>query len=238
MGEESAERQRGRDRRAAHRAPDQGDIFLVGGACSPSGRTSSSCSPAAAGRWKGAPISVWARPEKGGGAITRLGRRLPGARSARACRGARHASPMPGSAPVLSDRSRRRAGTRRLPVAAGQFADDAQGGGRPVRSAFSAARPASLGPTREERDWLAGLMAAGAIDTVRATPNMLGACGRGDLPVDGGARRAGAVEEAFYRSVDETGFEPPATTAPEAIVVTCWGIVAGRGHGTGRCRLA
>ena len=84
--------------------------------------------------WHGAPISVWARPEKGGGAaLGSVGAFL--VLEAREHAEARGRAPYARLGTVLSGRSRREPG-RRLRVAAGQFADAAQRGGRPVRSAF------------------------------------------------------------------------------------------------------
>ena len=80
------------------------------------------------------------------------------------------------------------------------------------------------------------MKAAGAIDTVRATPNMLGACVEATFPSMVALAALALSRQAFYRSVDETGFEPAATTAPEAILVNAWGSLAGRRYGTGRCR--
>ena len=67
------------------------------------------------------------------------------------------------------------------------------------------------------------MKAAGAIDTVRATPNMLGASVEATFPSMVALAALALVEEGFYRSADETGFEPAATTAPEAILVNAWG---------------
>ena len=78
---------------------------------------------------------------------------------------------------------------------------------------------------------LAGLKAAGAIDTVRATPNMLGAAVEATFPSMVALAALALSRKAFYRPADETGFEPAATAAPEAIVVNAWGIWRGEGMG-------
>ena len=135
---------------------------------------------------------------------------------------------------VLSGRSRREPG-QAAAVAAGQFATlRKEAGGRSLGVLTGAT--GILGPTREERDWLAGLKAAGAIDTVRATPNMLGASVEATFPSMVALAALALSKKAFYRSADETGFEPAATTAPEAILVNAWGSWRGEGMGTGAAR--
>ena len=115
-------------------------------------------------------------------------------------------------------------------VAAGQFAtlrEEAGGRGIGVISGATGI----LRPTSEERDWLQGLKATGAIDTVRAMPNMLGACVEATFPSMVALAALALSKNAFYRSADDTGFEPPATTAPEAILVNAWGSWRGEGMG-------
>ena len=114
--------------------------------------------------------------------------------------------------------------------AAGQFAPLRREAGDRSLGVISGAT-GILQPTREERDWLQGLKATGAIDTVRAMPNMLGACVEATFPSMVALAALALSRKAFYRSADDTGFEPAATTAPEAILVNAWGSWRGEGMG-------
>ena len=83
--------------------------------------------------WHGDPISVWARPEKGGGAtLGSVGAFL--VLEAREHAEARGRTPYARLGTVLSGRSRREPG-QATAVAAGQFDDAPQGSGRAGRSA-------------------------------------------------------------------------------------------------------
>ena len=62
-------------------------------------------------------------------------------------------------------------------------------------------------------------------------PNMLGACVEATFPAMVALAALALSKQAFYRPVDETGFEPAATTAPEAILVNAWGSWRGEGMG-------
>jgi 3-oxoacyl-[acyl-carrier-protein] synthase II len=126
-------------------------------------------------------------------------------------------------------RSRREPG-QATAVAAAQFATLRKEAGDRALAVISGAN-GILRPTREERDWLAGLKATGAIDTVRAMPNMLGASVEATFPSMVALSALALSKQAFYGSADDTGFEPAATTAPEAILVNAWGSWRGEGMG-------
>ncbi|MBM3525275.1 MAG: beta-ketoacyl-ACP synthase [Alphaproteobacteria bacterium] len=209
-------------------AADQGDIFLVGGAVLAERKDVLLVLAGAGWGWHGAPVSVWARPEKGGGAVL-------GSVGAFLVLEAREHAEKRGKAPyarlgtVLSGRSRREPG-QAAAVAAGQFAAlRTEAGDRPL--AVLSGATGILHPTREERDWLGGLKAEGAVDAVRAMPNILGACVEATFPSTVAFAALALNRKAFYRSVDDTGFETPGTTAPEAVVVNAWGSWRGEGMG-------
>lgn len=209
-------------------AADQGDIFLVGGAVLAERKDVLLVLAGAGWAWHGDPISVWARPEKGGGATL-------GSVGAFLVLEAREHAEKRGKVPyarlgtVLSGRSRREPG-QATAVAAGQFSTLRKEAGDRGLAVLSGATGIK-GPTSEERDWLEGLKAAGAIDTVRATPNMLGACVEATFPSMVALAALSLSKQAFYRSADDTGFEPAATTGPEAILVNAWGSWRGEGMG-------
>jgi 3-oxoacyl-[acyl-carrier-protein] synthase II len=130
---------------------------------------------------------------------------------------------------VLSGRSRREPG-QSAAVAADQFAVlRKEAGGR--RIAVLSGANGLRQPTREERDWLAGLSAEGAIEAVRAVPNMLGNSVEAAFPSMVALAALSLSRGAFYRSADDTGFETPGTAAPEAVLVNSWGSWRGEGMG-------
>jgi 3-oxoacyl-[acyl-carrier-protein] synthase II len=130
---------------------------------------------------------------------------------------------------VLSGRSRRQPG-QATAVAAGQFATLRKEAGSRSLGVLSGANGIQA-PTREEREWLAGLKQSGAIDTVRAMPNMLGASVEATFPSMVALAALSLSKKAFYRSADDTGFEPASTEAPDAILVNAWGSWRGEGMG-------
>ncbi len=209
-------------------AADQGDVFLVGGAVLAERKDVLLVLAGAGWAWHGDPMSVWARPETGGGAtLGSVGAFL--VLEAREHAEARGRVPYARLGTVLSGRSRREPG-QAAAVAAGQFATlrkEAGGGSLGVLSGANGIQA----PTREERDWLAGLKAGGAIDTVRAMPNMLGACVEATFPSMVALAALALSKQAFYRSADDTGFEPSSTEAPDAILVNAWGSWRGEGMG-------
>jgi 3-oxoacyl-[acyl-carrier-protein] synthase II len=209
-------------------AADQGDIFLVGGAVLSERKDVLLVLAGSGWAWHGDPISVWGRPEKGGGAtMGSVGAFL--VLEAREHAEKRGKTPYARLGTVLSGRSRREPG-QATAVAAAQFATLRKEAGDRALAVISGAN-GILRPTREERDWLAGLKATGAIDTVRAMPNMLGACVEATFPSMVALSALALSKQAFYRSADDTGFEPTATTAPEAILVNAWGSWRGEGMG-------
>jgi 3-oxoacyl-[acyl-carrier-protein] synthase II len=206
----------------------QGDIFLVGGACSAERKDSVLNCALGGVLWAGEHVPVWERAAKGGGAML-------GSAGAFLVLEAREHAEKRGKTPyarlgtVLSGRSRREPG-QATAVAAAQFATLRKEAGDRALAVISGAN-GILRPTREERDWLAGLKAEGAIDTVRAMPNMLGACVEATFPAMVALSALALSRKAFYRSADDTGFEPAATTAPEAVVMNAWGSWRGEGMG-------
>ncbi len=128
----------------------QGDIFLVGGTVIAERKDSIMILAGGGWGWKGDPISVWARPEKGGGSIN-------GSVSAflvleaREHAEARGKTPYAELGPVLSDRSMRRPGEaaamragssrrsarRRIIIPSQSFPAPAESPGRRARSASS-----------------------------------------------------------------------------------------------------
>ena len=176
------------------------------------------------------PISVWARPEKGGGAI--LGsvgaflvleaREHAEARGKALCParlGALRPEP-PRTGP--GDRRCRRASSRR---SARRRAT--------ARSRVISGANGILRPTSEERDWLPGLKATGAIDTVRAMPNMLGACVEATFPSMVALAALSLSRKAFYRSIDDNRLRARGDYGAGGDPGQCMGVLAGRGHGTG-----
>jgi hypothetical protein len=119
-------------------------------------------------------------------------------------------------------------------IASGQFAALRKEAGSPRSPSLSGANGV-LQPTREERDWLAGLKAEGSIDTIRAVPNMLSEFRRAAFPSMVALARC-RCRGALYRRRRRRGFEPAGIAAPEAILVNSWGVLAGRRHGTGAAR--
>ncbi|MCB1501590.1 MAG: beta-ketoacyl-ACP synthase [Bauldia sp.] len=209
-------------------AADQGDVFLVGGAILAERKDVLLVLAGAGWGWHGDPVSVWARPEKGGGAtLGSVGAFL--VLEAREHAEKRGRTPYARLGTVLSGRSRREPG-QAVAVATGQFETLRREAGDRSLGVLSGAT-GILQPTREERDWLAGLKAEGAIDTVRAMPNMLGASVEASFPSMVALAALSLSKKAFYRSIDDTGFEPSATTVPDAIAVNVWGSWRGEGMG-------
>ena len=211
-------------------AADQGDIFLVGGAVLAERKDVLLVLAGAGWAWHGDPVSVWARPEKGGGAMMgSVGAFL--VLEAREHAEKRGKTPYARLGTVLSGRSRREPGQaaadRRRAVR-----DAPQGSRRPALAVISGANGV-LRPTREERDWLAGLKAAGAIDTVRGAAQHARRLRRGDVPVDGGARRAGAVAERVLPAGRRHRLRAGGDRGAGGDPGQCMGVVAGRRHGTG-----
>jgi 3-oxoacyl-[acyl-carrier-protein] synthase II len=205
----------------------QGDIFLVGGA-SVSGRKDMILQRAIGGTlWSGAPISVWARPEKGGGTIMgSLGAFL--VIESRDHAEARGRKPYARIGSVASDQSRRRPGDAAA-NAARQFDELTEGRSDPVAVLSGATGMADA--TREERDLLAALIAAGRVSTVRASANMTGSSIEATFPAQIALGALALSRKGFFKPIDETGFEKPETGTPRRIVATTWGIWRGEGMG-------
>jgi 3-oxoacyl-[acyl-carrier-protein] synthase II len=206
----------------------QGDIFLVGGA-SLAGRKDMILQRAIGGTlWQGKPISVWARPDKGGGTI--LGSLAAflviESREHAEARGRR---PYARIGTVLSDQSRRRPGEAAA-KAARQFEEIAAIAGDQPTAVLSGATGMAEA-TREEHDLLAALIGAGRVSTVRGIANMTGSGIEATFPGLVGLGALALSRNGFFKPSDETGFERPETGTPRRIVATTWGIWRGEGMG-------
>jgi 3-oxoacyl-[acyl-carrier-protein] synthase II len=203
----------------------QGDIFLVGGACIAERKDSILNTALGGVLWAGAHRPVWERIDKGGGAM--LG--SAGAflvLEAREHAEARGRKPYARLVEVRSDQSRRRPGDVTAKMTR-QFEEIAPKGSAPV-SVLSTATGV-LQPTREERDLIAGWIAEGRVEAVRATASMLGAATSAAFPAAAGLAALALSRRGFYRPFDATGLERPAATPPSRIVVTTVGIWRGEG---------
>lgn len=204
---------------------EQGDIFLVGGA-SIAERKDSILNGALGGvLWSGEHLPIWARLEKGGGAM--LG--SAGAflvLEAREHAEARGRKPYARLVAVRSDQSRRRPGDVTAKMTR-QFNEIAPAGSPPV-SVLSAATGLAQA-TAEERDLLARWLAEGRVDSVRATASMLGAASSAALPATAGLAALALARRGFYRPFDATGFEKPVAAPPTRILVTSMGLWRGEG---------
>jgi 3-oxoacyl-[acyl-carrier-protein] synthase II len=206
---------------------DQGDIFLAGGGWI-AGRKDVVLYSALGGKlWAGEPISVWGRPERGGGAIM----------GSIACflvlesrehAEARGRKPYARLASVLSDQSRRRPGEAAA-KATRRFEEIAPMLGKRPASVLSGATGVRE-PTREEQEFLAGLIAEGRIASVRGSANVIGSGVEATFPALTGLAALALSRRGFYRPADETGFEREAE-APDRVLVTSWGIWRGEGMG-------
>jgi 3-oxoacyl-[acyl-carrier-protein] synthase II len=206
----------------------QGDIFLVGGA-NVAERKDAIMNCALGGiLWTGESMSVWARQDKGGGAILgSIGAFL--VLEAREHAEARGRRPYAQLAEVRNDRSRRRPGEAAA-NAARQFDEilaDADGQPAAVLSGATGTGPA----TGEEQRLFAGLIDAGRVSTLRGIATMLGAGSGATFPAATGLAALALSRKGFYKPVDESGFEQPFAGAPERIIVTTWGFWRGEGMG-------
>jgi 3-oxoacyl-[acyl-carrier-protein] synthase II len=206
----------------------QGDIFLVGGA-NVSERKDAIMNCALGGiLWIGDPISVWARQDKGGGAILgSVGAFL--VLEAREHAEARGRQPYARLAEVRNDRSRRRPGEAAA-NAGRQFDEITAGHGEQPVAVLSGATGAKPG-TAEEQQFLAALIAAGRVSTLRAITTMLGAGSGATFPAAIGLAALAIARKGFYKPVDESGFEQPTAGPAERIAVTTWGFWRGEGMG-------
>jgi 3-oxoacyl-[acyl-carrier-protein] synthase II len=206
----------------------QGDIFLVGGA-SVAGRKDMMLQRAIGGTlWSGEPVSVWARPERGGGTVLgSLGAFL--VIESRDHAEARGRKPYARIGAVLSQQTRRQPGAATA-AAQRQFDEIAEaGGGRPPPVLSGATGMAQA--TAEEQGLLAALIDQGRVSTVRGSANILGSGIEATFPALMGLGALALSRRGFFRPVDETGFEQPQSETPERIVTTTWGIWRGEGMG-------
>ena len=208
----------------------QGDIFLVGGACSAE-RKDSVLNCALGGiLWAGEYQPVWERLEKGGGAM--LG--SAGAflvLEAREHAEARGRKPYAKLLDVQTDQSRRRPGDVAAKLSR-QFDAIAPKGSGTV-SVLSAATGIAQA-TQEEHDLLAALIASGRVDRVRGMASLLGTTTSATFPAVAGLAALSLARKRFYQPLDATGFEAPSTDAADRIAVT----IAGTWRGEGSALLA
>jgi 3-oxoacyl-[acyl-carrier-protein] synthase II len=206
----------------------QGDIFLVGSAVVAERKDSIMILAGGGWGWKGDPVPVWARPEKGGGSINgSVGAFL--VIEAREHAEARGRRPYARLGPVFSDRSMRRPGEAAA-NAARQFAAISKAAYHHPLAVLTGASGIAA-PTREERDFLTGLMEKGEVSTVRAASNMLGTAIDASFASGVALAALALSRKGFYKPTDDTGFEKPLATPPEAIAVMTWGVWRGEGMG-------
>jgi 3-oxoacyl-[acyl-carrier-protein] synthase II len=202
----------------------QGDIFLVGGACLAERKDSVMNCALGGTLWAGGYKPVWERLESGGGAM--LGSvgafLILEAREHAEARGAKRYARL---LSVQTDQSRRRPGDVAAKLA--RQLDMIAPAGSTV-SVLSAATGVAQA-TREERDLLAQLIAAGRVDTVRATGSLLGTATSATFPATAGLAALALSRGGFYRPVDSTGFETPKADAPTRIAITSAGMWRGEG---------
>jgi 3-oxoacyl-[acyl-carrier-protein] synthase II len=205
----------------------QGDIFLVGGA-SQADRKDTVLNCALGGiLWAGDPVSVWSRQEKGGGSIfgSAGGFIVLEAREHAEARGA---TPYARLADIRTDQTRRRPGD--VAAAASRQFDAMLPEGSPPAAVLSGATGVAM-QTQEERAVLDRLIAAGRVDTVRATSTLIGTVAGATFPAMAGLAALALKRGRFFPPADDSGFERPAARQPERIAVTTMGIWRGEGMG-------
>jgi 3-oxoacyl-[acyl-carrier-protein] synthase II len=74
-------------------------------------------------------------------------------------------------------------------------------------------------------------MARGEVSTVRAASNMLGTAIDASFASGVALAALALSRKGFYKPTDDTGFEKPLATPPEAIAVITWGVWRGEGMG-------
>jgi 3-oxoacyl-[acyl-carrier-protein] synthase II len=205
----------------------QGDIFLVGGA-SQADRKDTVLNCALGGiLWAGDPVSVWARQEQGGGSIFgSAGAFL--VLEAREHAEARGRKPYAKLTGIVTDQSRRRPGDVTAKATA-QFDAILPEGSGPA-AVLSGATGIAM-QTGEERALLERLIAAGRVDTVRATGSLIGSVAGATFPAMVGLAALALSRGGFFPPADESGFETPAKAQPERVAVTTIGVWRGEGMG-------
>jgi 3-oxoacyl-[acyl-carrier-protein] synthase II len=206
-------------------AAGQGDIFLVGGA-SLAGRKDITLGFSLGGMlWAGDHVPVWRRAAEGGGGI------FGSAGAFLVLEAPEHATargrePYGKLAAVRSDMTRRMDG------------DVAATLRRQFREAVSSA-PVNVisgatgvaGPTREERDVLAGLIAGGRVATVRALASVMGNTVSAVFPALVGLAALAIKRRGFYRPFESDEIETRAAAPSAPVAVTSVGMVRGEGLG-------
>ena len=168
----------------------QGDIFLVGGNLIAERKDILLILVGGGWAWKGPPISVWARPDKGGGAIVGsvAAFLVLEAREHAEARGKKPYARLGPSFPTGACAAR----ARRPANAEKQFAAIKAAAHHHPVAVLSGATGAA-GPTREEHDFLSRLIAAGDVSTVRGVGTMLGTSAEANFAAGCRSRGAGAL---------------------------------------------
>jgi 3-oxoacyl-[acyl-carrier-protein] synthase II len=206
-------------------AAGQGDIFLVGGA-SLAGRKDITLGYALGGLlWNGDPMPVWRRAAAGGGGIMgSVGAFL--VLEAREHAEARGRQPYAKIGAVKSDMTRRHDGD----VAHALHRDfDAVAPAKVVNVISGATGVAQ--PTREEREVLDGLIAAGRVATVRAIASVMGNPVSAAFPAMMGLAALAIRRGGFYRPFEADAIETRPAAASAPVVVTAVGMLRGEGIG-------
>ena len=205
----------------------QGDIFLVGGA-SQADRKDTILNCALGGiLWADDPVSVWARQDKGGGSIFGSAGAFI-VLEAREHAEARGRKPYARLAGVRTDQTRRRPGD--VTTALTRQFDALLPEGSPPVAVLSGASGVAM-QTGEEQALFERLIAAGRVDTVRATSTLLGTVAGATFPAMAGLAALALARGGFFRPADESGFERPALRQPDRIAITTTGIWRGEGMG-------
>lgn len=202
----------------------QGDIFLVGGACSAERKDSILNCALGGTLWEGEHLPVWERLEKGGGAMLgSVGAFL--VLEAREHAEARGAKPYARLSAVTTDQSRRRPGDVAARLTR-QIDEIAPSGAEPAAVISGATGVAAA--TTEERELIRQWTADGRVSAVRAVASHLGAATSATFPAATAIAAMALGREGFPTVFDSTGTEAPAA-APSRILVTSVGLWRGEG---------
>jgi 3-oxoacyl-[acyl-carrier-protein] synthase II len=203
----------------------QGDLFLVGGSFNAERKDLVLLYQLGKALWQKAWKPLWERGENGGFILGSLGAFV--VLEARAHAEARGAKPLARLLDIVSDRSRREPGTaaetaRRLwDALAPQLRDGPLG----VISGATGAEPA----TREEREFLASIEAAGRPLAVRGIGGVLGHGVEAQFPAGVALAALALARGGFYPPLDPSGYEKPIEAAPGQVLVTGFGHWRGEG---------
>ena len=131
--------------------------------------------------------------------------------------------------PVLSDRCARRPGEAAA-NARKQF-EEIRKAARHKPLAVLSGATGLAGPTREEREFLGGLIEAGEVGTVRSVVNLLGSSVEAAFAAEVGLAALALSRGGFYPPTDDTGFEKPRRFPAQGNRRHCWGVWRGEGMG-------